>query len=200
MSTSNNTFTEAVPASANIFADIDALRLSPEAATVAGTSEILSHIPIRKPNRQEFFRTHPEPESMWLGTGVFVDRLEKEVFFVTPQMRDALVGEIKPVLLITTITRQSVLLLWPLTLPADEIRRNTWFDSARDAAELAKTSWVRMPADMSLKAYRIYKAQGQLSEPVWPEKPLSEILQSAFRDRIVDSENHPVVRRVRGLS
>jgi hypothetical protein len=33
---------------------------------------------------------------MWLGTGVYVDREEKEVFFVTPRMREALVGEIKP--------------------------------------------------------------------------------------------------------
>ena len=29
-------------------------------------------------------------------------------------MREALVGEIRPVLLVPTITRQGVLLLWPL--------------------------------------------------------------------------------------
>jgi hypothetical protein len=200
LTNSNNAFAEATLVSSDIFANVDALRLSPDAAAVAGTSEVLSHVPIRKPNRQEFFRTHPNSETMWLSTGVFVDRQEREVFFVTPRMREALVGEIKPVLLITTVTRQSVLLLWPLTLPTDEIRRNNWFDTAREAAELAKANWVRMPADMSLGGYRIYQAQGQLSEPVWPEKTLSEILQIAFRDRIVDSENHPVVRRLRGVA
>jgi hypothetical protein len=43
-------------------------------------------------------------------------------------------------------------------------------------------------------------SMGELSEPEWPDKPLTEILQIAFRDRIVDSENHPVVRRLRGLA
>ena len=84
---SNTAFSEGKPLSANnIFADLDALRLSPDAAAVAGTSEILSHVPIRKPNRHEFFRTRSEPE-FWFGTGIFEDKEEREVFFVTPGMR-----------------------------------------------------------------------------------------------------------------
>ena len=183
----NNIVFEGNPAPANIFANLEALRLSPDAAAVAGTMEILSHDPIRKPNRHEFFRTRPEPE-MWFDTGVFEDKEERETFFVTPAMREALVGEIRPVLLVPTMTRQSVLLLWP------------WAETAREAAELAKTRWVRLAADMGLGGYRIYQAEGELSEPVWPDKPLTEIMQIAFRDRIVDSENHPVVRRLRGLA
>jgi hypothetical protein len=195
----NNIFSEGKPVSANnLFANLDALRLSPDAAVVAGTSEILSHVPIRKPNRHEFFRTRPEPE-MWFDTGVFEDREERETFFVTPSMREALVGEIKPVLLVPSITRQGVLLLWPLKLPIEGPGRS-WAETARQAAELAKTKWVRLVPDMGLGGYRIYQAEGTLSEPVWPDKPLTEIMQIAFRDRIVDSDNHPVVRRLRGLA
>jgi hypothetical protein len=73
-------------------------------------------------------------------------------------------------------------------------------ETAREAAELAKTKWVRVRADMSLGGYRIYQAEGELSGPEWPDKPLTEILRIAFRDRIVDSEDHPVVRRLRGLA
>jgi hypothetical protein len=54
---------------ANIFADLDSLRLSSDAAAVMGASEVLSHVPVRKPNRHEFFRVRPEPE-YWLDTGV----------------------------------------------------------------------------------------------------------------------------------
>lgn len=46
----NNIVFEGNPAPANIFANLEALRLSPDAAAVAGTMEILSHVPIRKPN------------------------------------------------------------------------------------------------------------------------------------------------------
>jgi hypothetical protein len=187
------------PEPLDIFTNLDALRLSSDAAAFGGTSEILSHVPVRKPNRHEFFRTRPETE-FWFDTGVFEDKEEREIFFVTPKMREALVGEIKPVLLVPTITRQGVLILWPLKLPTEGQRHNGWMETARQAAELAKTRWIRLAADMGLGGYRIYQAEGELSEPEWPEKPLTEILQIAFRDRIVDSETHPVVRRLRGLA
>ena len=202
MSTESNTNSKLITTNVgphDIFSNLDALRLSPEATVLSGTSEVLTHIPVRKPNRHEFFRTHPNPE-MWFNTGIFEDKEEREVFFVTPAMRDALVGEIKPVILAVTINRQSVLSLWPLKLPTEETRYNAWSETAREAAELAKTRWVSMRADMSLGGYRIYKAEGQLSEPVWPDKPLNEMLEIAFRDRIVGSEDHPVVRRLRGLA
>jgi len=53
---------------------------------------------------------------------------------------------------------------------------------------------------MSLGAYRIYRAEGELSDPVWPDRTLSELLEIAFRDRIISTEDHPVIRRLRGLA
>jgi hypothetical protein len=126
------------PEAVDIFTNLDALRLSSDAAAFDGTSEILSHTPVRKPNRHEFFRTRPEPD-FWFDTGVFEDKEERETFFVTPKMRDALAGEIKPVLLVPTITRQGVLILWPLKLPTEGQRHNGWMETAREAAELGKT-------------------------------------------------------------
>jgi hypothetical protein len=186
-------------AQGDIFADLNSLRLSSDAAAVMGATEILSHVPVRKPNRHEFFRVRTEPE-FWLDTGVFEDREERETFFVAPRMRDALLGEIKPVLLVPAITRQRVLFLWPIKLPTEGQRFSGWTETAREAAELAKAGWVRLVADMGLGGYRIYHAQGELSEPEWPDKNLQELLQIAFRDRVVDSDSHPVVRRLRGLA
>jgi hypothetical protein len=161
MDNSSNTVVETAAGSTNdIFANLDALRLSSDAAAINGTTEILSHIPLRKPNRHEFFRTRPEPE-MWFDTGIFEDKEEREVFFVTPAMREALVGEIRPVILVPTITRQGVLLLWPLKLPMEGMRHNSWSETARQAAEMAKAKWVRLAPDMGLGGYRIYVAEGE---------------------------------------
>ena len=137
---------------------------------------------------------------MQLATGVFVDREEREVFFVAPELWAELAGELKPVLLVTAINRQGVTFLWPVPLPDEGGRRNAWAETAREACELAKTAWVRLTADMSLGAYRIYEAEGQLSEPVWPDKTLPELLKLGFKDRIIDSADHPVIKRLRGLS
>ena len=183
----------------SIFDNLAAIRLSPAAAATAGTSEVLRHVPVRKPSRTEFVRVHPDAE-MQIATGVFVDREEREVFFVVPELRAELAGELKPVLLVTATTRQGMVLLWPVALPDASGRRNAWAETAREACELAKVSWVRLVADMSLGAYRIYEAEGQLSDPVWPDKPLPELLKLGFKDRIIDRADHPVVRRLRGLS
>jgi len=187
------------PIRPDVFTNLDALRLHPDLAATVGTKEVLRHVPVRKPSRTEFIRVHPD-EAMQITTGVFVDKEERETFFVMPELRGELAGELKPVLLATAITRQGTILLWPIALQDGSGGRNAWAETARDAYGLAKVSWVRMVADMSFGAYRIYEAEGVLSEPVWPNKTLSELLEIGFKDRIIDSTDHPVVRRLRGLS
>jgi hypothetical protein len=182
----------------SIFADLGALRLSTDTAGLTGARELLSHVPVRKPNSHEYFRVHPDP-SMVFDTTIFVDKQERETFFVVPEMRGSLLGQTKPVLLTTAITRQGVVMIFPISLPMDG-RSNPWYETARQAAEAAKTSWVRMAADMQLGAYRIYKAEGELSDPVWPEQSFRELLEIAFRGRIIDQVDHPVMRRLRGLA
>ena len=183
----------------NIFSDLAALRLAPDNAALVGTREVLTHVPVRKPNRTDFFRVHPDPD-MSLVTAVFLDKEENECYFVAPEIRDALLGEIRPVLLMTTITRQGVVMIWPMRIAVDGARRDGWAETSAEAAELAKRKWIRMPADMGLGGYRIFEAQGELSEPSWPDKTLQQLLEIAFRDRIINSENHPVVRKLRGIS
>lgn len=186
------------PQSRNIFEDLDSLRLSPESAA-SSVREVMTHVPIRKPGRSEFVRVHPDP-AMTLTTSVYMDKEERETFFVFPGMRDALVGEMRPALLLLGITRQGVIFIWPLALPLDGGRPSPWYETARQGAELAKAHWVRVAADMSLGAYRLYQAEADLSEPTWPTKSLSELLTVAFKDRVIDRGDHPVVRKLRGLT
>jgi hypothetical protein len=89
----------------SVFDNLEAIRLSPDAAATAGTREVLRHVPVRKPNRTEFIRVHPDAD-MQIATGVFIDREEREVSFVVPELRAELAGELKPVLLVTAISRQ----------------------------------------------------------------------------------------------
>jgi hypothetical protein len=52
---------------------------------------------------------------------------------------------------------------------------------------------------LSLGAYEYAAALNGLPDPEWPEITFPEVLRIAFRDRIIDSEDHVVVRRLRGL-
>jgi hypothetical protein len=51
---------------------------------------------------------------------------------------------------------------------------------------------------MALGAYDVFQATGDLPEPEWPGLPFRELLRVAFRDRFIQSEDHPVLRRLRG--
>jgi hypothetical protein len=59
--------------------------------------------------------------------------------------------------------------------------------------------WVRVTSSMSLRAYEISEASGELPEPSWPEFSFQEILKIAFRDRLVDRPDHPLVQRLQGI-
>jgi hypothetical protein len=190
----------AFPLSPNVFDDLGALRLD-TAVSLDGTTEVLGHVPVRKPGRIEFFRCHADP-AMSLAASIFEDDEERETYFVTPQAREMLLGHLKPVLLTACISRQNSVFLWPVPLPKEEGEKDgrAWGATARQAADLARTTWIRMRADMSLGAYRISKAEGALPDPIWPAKSLNELLTIGFADRIVSSATHPVIRKLRGLS
>ena len=175
------------------------LRLNQSYADTVGVKKLLTTVPVRKPNRQDFVRVHPEPEFRLTPAAIIEVKEDREVFLVTPSMAQALPGEFALVTLFTTINRQGTLHLWPVKLPAPDGRRNEWHRSGAEAAERAIRNWVRVTSSMSLGAYEIFEANGDLPEPVWPDIPFPEILRIAFRDRIVDHAGHPLVQRLQGV-
>jgi hypothetical protein len=182
---------------ADIFSNLEALRLSPDDAGMIGSEEVLVHVGVRRPNINEFVRTNPDP-AMWLATSVYTDA-ERETYFVAPHARNALVAGVKAVLLIPTVNQRGGFFIWPVSLGDGSGRRNAWHDTAREAAELGKREWVKLVADMPAGCYRIFRAKGKLNDPVFPEKGLEELLRLAFKGRVIDSEDHPAVKQALGL-
>jgi hypothetical protein len=68
-----------------------------------------------------------------------------------------------------------------------------------EIAVSAKTDWVKMIGNRDLGAYDLLKAKGDLGEPVWPDKPMSDLLRLGFKgDRVIDSPTHPVLLELTG--
>src|SRR5262249_48800525 len=154
-------------------------------------------VPVRKPNRQEFVRVHPDPE--WrLETAVLELKEERETYLVDPGLWADLPGEIVPKVLFTAVNRQGVVFLWPARLPGEDGKQDEWNRSALEAAQLATDSWVRVPANMSLGAYEVYQATGDLPEPAWPDGGFQKLIEVAFKDRFIRALDHPVIRKLRG--
>jgi hypothetical protein len=189
------------PNAKDLFADLNALRLSPGEGFLARAKEHLSRVPVEKPSRQDFWRAHPDDE-MTLITSVFEDKDAREYYIIAPDMAPSMqgLGEVTAVRLVPVINRQGVLRLLPAKLPSEASGSlgSSWQDTLLVAIERAKTRWVRISADMSLGGYRIWEAQGDLTEPRWPEMSLNAMLEVAFKDRIIDNEDHPVFNKLLG--
>lgn len=181
----------------SIFGDLSKLRI-PIGLNLGSGVELLSKVPVRKPLKQEFIRVNPA-EDMMLPTVIYEDTHERETFLVSPDMMGFLADQLKPAVLVVAVNRQNVTFVWPVKVANDNASKNDWQETALQGCELAKKRWIRLSADMSLGAYRLFEAQGELSEPTWVTKPLNELLEVAFRGKVISSEDHPVVKRLRGL-
>jgi hypothetical protein len=58
--------------------------------------------------------------------------------------------------------------------------------------------WVRLKANISLGAYEITLAGSVMAEPVWPELSYQELVRIAYRERMITTLDHAVVKRLRG--
>ena len=178
--------------------DLDSLRLKQDFSETLGIQRVLSHVPVRKPNKTNFIRVHPG-EDYRMDIGMVEMKEERETFLVTPAMMSepGIYELVVPARLVTYITRQGVLALWPLKLEKDG-KLNPWHESALEAAQLAEEQWVSVRADMSLGAYQIFLATAELPEPEWPEHTFSELVRLGFKGLIVDKPDHPLIQQLTG--
>jgi hypothetical protein len=160
--------------------------------------KLLTTIPVRRPHKQDFIRVNPGLSFREL---VALVDYERDTYVVTKRFAPQL-GEKEYYLanLFVCHNRQKVLSLWPVKQAGSDGKLMEWHRSAQEAAELAMTRWIRVTANMDLGAYEMSEAIAEYDDPVWPEVPFRELLRIAFKGRIIDSADHIVVQKLRGLA
>ena len=142
-------------------------------------------------------------DDYWLPTALLELRdSQQEIYFVHRPLWDDIRAEfpkfLSPKLLVTVITRVGDLFLWPIRTPDEDGKSDRWITSSLDAAKIARDRWVRVSANMSAGHYQIVEARIKLPEPAWRPEPFSDLLRLAFRDRQIDSLEHPVLQKLAG--
>jgi hypothetical protein len=172
------------------------LRLSQSALHVAAAKKLLTTVPVRKPHKQDFVRVHPtEMENVALM------EFEREFYLIVPAVLPELSdSEYFTATLHVAINRQKVVFLWPVRLPGLDGKQMEWHVSAAEAATRAMSNWVRMTANMDLGAYEIFEARAIISEPEWPEQTFWDLVKIAFRNRLIQDMDHPVIQKLKGLA
>jgi hypothetical protein len=177
--------------------DPESLRLPQDFSAALGVKKAL-RVLVRKPAKEWFVRVHDNP-AYHLQTAVIELKEAQEVYLVQQDLWSDLAGEstFTSKMLFLTVNRQHLLFFWPVKLPGPDGRVDTWSKSALDAAQLATRAWVRVTPDQSLGGYNVYYAE-HIAEPAWPDVPMQTLLRVAFRDKYIDTLNHPVLRQLRG--
>ena len=179
--------------------DPSSLRLGADFSEGLGVRKVISTIPCRKPSKSEWFQVRPGDD--WrLQTAVLEveNGVDRATYLVQQRLWADLHGEITPALVMTCVNRNGDLFLWRIKLPGPDGRSNTWTESALRIAEAAETTWCRMVADTSNGHYTHYEPTAGLPEPKWPELAFRDVLKIAFRDRFIETIDHPVLRQLRG--
>jgi hypothetical protein len=181
--------------------DLDSLRLDPSFEETAGVAKVLSMVPVRKPNAQEWFRVHPS--AAYRGNFSCIKLAEEgEFYLLTPAIARDFEQETIPMTIYTVINTNNVVLLWPCRITSADGRQNAWHSSAHEAAEKAMTQRVRIKANMGLGAYETFTTKSKTAEidPAWPTESFSELVRLAFVKvgRYVSTPEHPVIKQLRG--
>jgi hypothetical protein len=183
----------------DLFSSLDALRIDPKMSGGPTVSKALVTIPTRKPSKEWFVRAHPDSSSYAIDTMVLELKEDGEIYIIHPSLRDALFDEstVHMKRLWLGVTRQGDYFIWPARLPGSEGKLDTWNQSALEAMEMATKKWVRLSANRRLGGYDIAVAAIE-QQPEWPTTPFNELLKVAFKGRVIDTLDHPVLKRLRG--
>ncbi len=173
------------------------LKISQNFGQVAGVKKLISTIRISKPKRQQFVRVRQGDE--WQISSFFYEDTDtRDLYLVDKKIISELSDEITPRQLFTAITREGDVFVWPVRLNKDQLKPNSWNESALKAALQSMTSWIRILPNRANSSYDIYQATGLIPEPEWPELSFEKILDLAFKDRVIDSTDHPILKKLRG--
>ena len=87
--------------------DLASLRLSQDFASAVGVKKLITTVPVKKPSKEWFVRTHPDP-AYWLQTAFVELKEDRETYLVAPGLWPELASDptLSPRELVTAVNRQ----------------------------------------------------------------------------------------------
>jgi hypothetical protein len=156
----------------------------------------------RKPNDKEFIRVTENTEEIRPFDILEVD--DKTRYIVTPaamaainklhEERGQVMIKTKRVMVHLVVNMDGVGFLWPISVSDAD---NTWLESAHNCAAIAKDQWIRVVSNLSAKRYDYHPASKHAGTvPKWPKETFLEMLNLAFKNKIIRSLDHSAIKQL----
>lgn len=151
----------------------------------------------KSPTKNEFFRTHPEPDYRPIMALVEHEfGMEKHFFAVTPDMIEPLhaIGiTCADHVLYLTVTSRGAFRIVPVRCANMDGEQNEYARTKEIGMRQGMQEWVRIYTDTDNKCHKVFPAPaGRFGEPQFPMLKPAKIIRYAFRDkgRLIDSSEH----------
>lgn len=182
----------------SIFDNLEALRITDEDKPQRKEKRLLANVKVKRPGEAQYFRVHEDEDMSWLGY-VYAYEKDGSIWYVpkgTPAYDELneLTSKLKRVRLFLCVTKRGSVSFWPVS----QTDQGTWGTSAREIVEMAKTRWIRVVSNREEGCYEPFEPEDPIPAPEWPEKELGELLKLAFRGRVIDRPDHPVIEELKG--
>ena len=164
-----------------------------------GTRKIRSVIPVNKPGKMEWVHLLDDEDFLIPGAALLDLQDGGRVYLVVPEIAAQLDDDVRLFALAPVLTRQDKLFLWPCPIIRPGEKPNQWHVTHIAAFDAAKKGWIRMKSNRACGFYDIIEPEKSMLEPDWPDMSFADMLQIAFNDdHIIDRDDHPALRRLKG--
>lgn len=175
------------------------LLLSQNFSELTPTRKLLTILRVGKPVKEGFVRASADRNHTTLASLIELKDESTEIYYVPMELREALKSD--PCYKIASLTlatdRDGTPFFWKVDVPDPSGKKQPWIDSMLECLEVAKTKWVRVGWSKATRAYECRIAEIQ-SVPVFQTDSMQDLLNIAFKGKIINNLDHPVVRRLFG--
>jgi hypothetical protein len=188
------------------FAKLDRFRVKqdPQTGAVGTLLTALPHYKISDAN--DFVRLHPDKENYWSPPWYFIavpikGQKRDILHLVTEDIAEGYLRGRRFIRMRLALASKPHDVFFLCHIPAENLD-NSWNDSNLRACDLATEKWVWAT---SQKAMGVDKYKTEFADdkafplPKWTTQPLVDLIEVTFAGVMIDSEDHPSARRLRGV-
>jgi hypothetical protein len=151
-----------------------------------------------KLSKHRFSRVNPSPQYKYRAALVLDNEKTDEAYLALPSLCPLLGSLAKPKILRLAVDNAGTPRLIAEPIPGADGRINSWHESTIRAIQMAEDKWVRIESNPDASQYIVIVSRDDQGDPKWPEQTMDELVMECFRDRIIQSTDHPLIRRLEG--
>jgi hypothetical protein len=179
--------------------ELEAFRVDQDFAQHIQTVKKPISIPVGRPHNQEWICFHPN-KSWRIVVNLLEDRINRRFYLVARHLFPEVMSDLRPKLLVAyAVRRDSSWGLWPIRVKGERGDLDSYSESLHGILGQYSGQWIRVLTDQPGGVYvPVVTENVEAPVPRWPDGGFQYLFQLAFKNRVINGLDHPILRGLRG--